>query len=160
MNYFEGLTDEKAIKKHYKDLAKANHPDLGGQKEVMQAINAQYKEVLAGAYQKAGKSMTEIDELLAKDLQALEALNLIIGIAEIEVELCGCWIWVTGETRSVKEKLKESNFRFSGKKKAWYWRSPDERKSYFRGKKAFSLDQIRATYGSETLKKKRVRVTA
>ncbi len=158
MNYFEGLFEESEIKKRYKELAKANHPDVGGNTEVMQSINAQYREVLKGAYQKAGMSISEIDALLAKDLQALSALSLIIGIEGIEVELCGSWIWVTGDTRAVKEKLKESNFRFSGKKKAWYWRSPDEKQRFFRGKKSLSLDDIRMRHGSSSLKAPRYRV--
>ena len=151
MKYFEGLTQEKEIKTRYKDLAKKHHPDLGGEKEAMQEINNQYKEVLTGAYQKAGKSITEVDELLKKDLQALAALNLIIGVEGIDVELCGTWIWVTGDTKGVRSQLKEAKFRWAPKKKAWYWRSPDEKKKFYRGRQTYSLQEIRYAYGSDSL---------
>ncbi len=158
MNYFEGLKNENEIKSRYKDLAKEHHPDLGGETSVMQEINTQYKSVLEGAYQDAGKSISEIEELLKKDFQALEVLNLIIGIECIKVELCGSWIWVTGDTKAVRGKLKESKFRWSPKKTAWYWRSPDQKKCYYRGKGKMSLSEIRYKYGSESFSEKRKQV--
>lgn len=157
VQYFEGLNEENLIKSRYKELAKEHHPDLGGDTEAMKQVNAQYKEVLRGAYQKAGKSISEIDELFAKDLQAMEALQLVIGIEGVTVELCGRWVWVSGDTKVVREKLKIAKFRYAPKKKAWYWRPPDE-KSRWNKKGAFSMNQIRDKYGSEDLKKKRMQV--
>ncbi len=155
MNYFQDLKDEKAVKSRYKDLAKENHPDLGGNVEVMKAVNAQYEQVLRGVYQKDGKSEIEIEDLIKNDKEALKALNLIIGMAGIEVELCGNWIWVTGDTKSVKSILKESKFRWEFKKKAWYWR-PEGYKRYHRS--SFSLNDIRSRYGSIDIKENRMKI--
>ncbi|MEJ2682494.1 MAG: J domain-containing protein [Gammaproteobacteria bacterium] len=44
--YFKGITTVEAIKRHYRNLARENHPDLGGNVEVMQEINRQYQEAL------------------------------------------------------------------------------------------------------------------
>ena len=152
MNYFEGLTTESDIKSRYKDMAKKHHPDLGGDAEIMKAINNQYEKVLGGAYQKAGKSLSEIEELLKKDMGALAALNLIIGIDGINVELCGCWLWVSGETKTVKDRLKESGFLWSPVKKCWYWRPPEQKYKRFSKRGEYSLDEIRLRHGSEVIK--------
>ena len=152
MKYFEGLTDENAIKSHYKDLAKRYHPDIGGDTETMKIINEQYKKVLEGAYQKAGFSISEIDELMKKDKEAMEALKLIAALPSIDVELCGNWIWVTGQTKDVKDLLKQAHYRWASKKKAWYWRPKDYVK---KSRGQLSLDQIRDKYGSDKIITKR-----
>lgn len=152
MFYFEGLTTETEIKARYKELAKQYHPDLGGSTEAMKQVNEQYEKVLTGAYQKAGKSITEIDELLEKDAVLRDKLNEIVSYPGISIELCGTWLWVTGDTRPVKEKLKEAKFRWAKNKHCWFWRA-EEHKSYNR--KAMSLDEIRQKHGTHTLTSKR-----
>ena len=150
MKYFEGLTQEDEIKLRYKQLAKAHHPDLGGCVETMKVINAQYETVLAGAYQRAGKSITEIDELLARDSEIRDKLNEIIMYPEINVELCGRWLWVTGDTRSVKDLLKAAKFKWAKNKKCWFWRA-EEDKSYNR--RTMDLNEIRLRHGSQSISK-------
>ena len=34
----------------------------------------------------------------------------------ITIELIGSWIWVSGDTREIKEKLKEIGFKWASKK--------------------------------------------
>lgn len=148
MQYFEALTQENEIKSRYKELAKRHHPDLGGCKAIMQEINAQYESVMRGHYQRAGKSITEIDELLEKDEVLRNKLNEILANDELIIEICGSWLWVTGNTREHKEKLKEAKFMWSKSKLAWYWRAEGRK---FRGRCAESLDAIRASYGSVKL---------
>ncbi len=149
MNYFEGLKDEVAIKIRYKELAKTHHPDRGGCVEIMKAVNAQYEKVLTGAYQAAGKSITEIEELLKNAVEVRNALAAIMGCEGIEVELCFMWIWVTGNTQPVKDILKDAGFFWASTKKAWYWR-PEQAKSNNRRK--MSMDEIRFRHGTEKLK--------
>lgn len=151
MRYFEGLTQENEIKAKYKDLAKKYHPDLGGDVETMKEINSQYESVMLGAYQKAGKSISEIDELMKNDKKAMEVLKSILGIYGIKVELCGSWIWITGDTKRVKDQLKQASFRWASKKLAWYWRAEEEAGKRFG--KSFSLNDIREKYGSSSMKK-------
>jgi len=151
--YFIDLTEESEIKAKYKELAKEHHPDRGGDVEIMKQINAQYILVLRGFYQKAGKSITEIDELMKKDKEASDALQLIIGLDHINVELCGNWVWVTGNTKDVKEVLKNAKFKWAFKKKAWYWRPEDYKKKWHNGQ--LSLEEIRNKYGSARIKKTR-----
>lgn len=149
MLYFENLENEDEIKARYKELAKMYHPDLGGDVEIMKEINSQYEKVVTGVYQKQGKSITEIDELLIKDAEIRAKMNEILQIEGLTIELCGSWIWVTGETRQYKEKLKEAMFKWSPNKLAWYWREEGKR-SYSR--KNMNLDEIRYKHGSTAIR--------
>lgn len=151
MKFFEGLREDKEIKARYKELAKAHHPDKGGCAETMKAINHQYEQVMRGIYQLAGKSTTEIDELLINDNLMREKLNAILMIEGISIELCGSWVWVTGDTRSCKDWLKSQDFLWAPKKKAWYWRS-EVRKC--RNRQTMSLDYIREKWGSQAITKR------
>jgi len=78
-------------------------------------------------------------------------LNSIIDLEGIEIEICGAWVWVSGETYPHKAIFKEANFKYAGKKKRWYFR-PDDWESKARGN--FSMDDIRNKYGSDKPKRK------
>ncbi|MCP5115282.1 MAG: J domain-containing protein, partial [bacterium] len=73
------------------------------------------------------------------------ALASIIDLVGLDIEICGAWVWVTGETFAHKDTLKAVCFKFAGKKKAWYFR-PENWKSKSRGDT--TLDDIRDLYGS------------
>ena len=150
MQYFENLLDEKDIKKRYRDLARMHHPDHGGSSEIMKEINSEYEKILSGAYQRAGKSLTEIEELLENDFAVAEAINSLLSIEDIIISLMGKWVWITGNTKPCKELLKQAKFRWSNDKKAWYWRPPE----YFRrfNRKRFNLSEIAYMHGDTQIK--------
>ena len=57
------------------------------------------------------------------DADAYRAVIMqIIRLAGLEIELCGAWLWVSGETRAHKDALKAAGLRWSAKKSMWYWR--------------------------------------
>ena len=153
IQHFQGLVDEPSIKQRYKELAKEYHPDLGGCLETMKVINAQYEQVLKGTYQKAGKSITEIDELLAKDEALRNQIYKIIHLEGLIIELCGSWLWVNGDTKRHKECLKEANFRWSNHKKSWYWRS-EAKKGWFKHGNEYDMFAIRERHGSIPIAKR------
>src|SRR5258708_38115396 len=99
MKYFEGLTEENLIKAKYKELAKTHHPDRGGRVETMKEVNRQYESVLTGLYQKAGKRITEIDELFKTDLLIREKLTAILSLDGLIIEICGNWLLIKGQTK-------------------------------------------------------------
>jgi hypothetical protein len=145
--YFQGLTSEQDIKARYKSLAKEHHPDLGGCLETMKIINAQYDKVLTGAYQSQGKSITEIDELLEKDTAIRNQVIKVIHLEGLIVEICGSWIWITGDTKRHKDALKTAKFLWSPKKLCWYWRSEAKKGWFYRGN-TYDLEAIRYKHGS------------
>lgn len=149
--YFLGILDIEAAKVRFRELAKQYHPDCGGSVEIMKEINSQYDEVLQGHFQREGKSITEIEKLLKDSQEVRNKLCEIINFPGVVVELCGEWIWVSGETKVIKETLKTAGFLWSRPKSSWYWR-PETHRSFKRFKReALEMDVIRVKYGSEKI---------
>lgn len=136
--WFSGCSSLDELKAEYKRLCKIHHPDLGGDLRTMQDINAEYDRSV---------SLFEKDSKKADEAVALrEVLESLVVLQGITVELCGCWLWVTGKTFAVKEQLKSLGLFFSSKKSAWYWRPADEG---YKRKRTLPLDAIRLKYGSK-----------
>lgn len=76
------------------------------------------------------------------------ALNAIINLG-LEIELCGAWVWVSGDTKPHKDTLKAAGFFWSPKKFCWYFR-PADYKSHNRS--SWSMNRIREIYGSTAIK--------
>jgi hypothetical protein len=138
------------IKQVYRKLASANHPDKGGNTETMQIINTAFAELCK--FFEAGNDTLDINEdgnEAAKqfDFSFISELKTMHGVI---VEVCGYWIWLTGDTFTHHEKIKALGFKFSGGKKAWYWSPTINETAYRRGSK--SLKNIRKEYGSSIIK--------
>jgi len=142
----DGDLTPEIVKKAYKKMSLKFHPDRNGSIEMMQAVNDAYEtlkdfngNVEAGA---SGYSDAFND-----------ALNKVIDLPDIEIEICGSWIWVTGDTWQHREILGKdgAGFNWNRKKKAWSFR-PSDWKSLSRGN--WSLDRIRNEHGSEKVQGK------
>jgi hypothetical protein len=139
------------LKKAYKAAAMQHHPDVGGSTAVMQEINAAYErkfEYLKGrqnteaAADTTGKTHATTEN--AADFIAI--INALLRLDGLEIELCGRWLWIGGNTREHKEALKAAGCRWSSTKKLWSWHYAEDG-VYHRGKSK-SMDQIRSKYGS------------
>jgi len=148
MKWFNECSTLDEVKATYKKLAKQYHPDLGGDTVTMQEINKEYAFASAKAIKGANLSEEETEHEILSSEAYRKAIEAIIHLDGITIELVGWWIWVTGLTRPVKDTLKQAGFFFASKKLAWYFRTA-EYKVNKGGKK--SLDEIRAKYGSEVL---------
>lgn len=147
MRFFTGCTTLQDVKALYKRLAKENHPDLGGDTATMQAINTEYAYACAKIAKGAGLSGEQADKEIKFSEQYREVIEKIVYLPGIVIEIVGNWIWVTGNTRPVKDTLKCAGLFFASKKSAWYYRSDAFK---VRGKGA-PLHEIRRKYGSETI---------
>jgi len=152
MKWFNECKSLDEVKASYKKLAKQFHPDLGGDTVTMQEINKEYAFASAKAIKGANLSEEETEHEILSSEAYRKAIEAIIYLDGITIELVGWWIWVTGLTRPVKDTLKKAGFFFASKKLAWYFRTA-EYKVNKGGKK--SLDEIRAKYGSEVLNSNR-----
>ncbi len=137
-----GTIDRDAVRQAYRRAAKEYHPDVNpAGAEMMQIVNAAY-EVLkdfAGTLEAAPETAVSYPEAVNG------ALNAIVGLFGLDIEICGAWVWVSGATYAHRAALKAADFRYASKKQRWYFR-PEGWRSSSRGK--FSLDDIRDRYGS------------
>jgi len=148
MNYFKQCTNLDEVKKLYKELAKMHHPDKGGSMETMQEINNQYHKACVLIAKNGGMTDSEAEAEILQAEAYREAINKVIHLNGLIIEVVGAWIWITGETKQHKETLKEAKFMFASKKIAWYFRTAEHK---VRSKKNVSLDEIRTKYGSQVL---------
>lgn len=151
MNWFVNCKNEAEIKTEYRKLALQHHPDMsGGNTATMQDINAAYEAALRGEYRRQGmddnkaQARWEMDEEIAR--KAMEIVKLSDAL---KVEVCGVWIWITGETKEYRDQLKALACRWSPKKLAWYFRREIDGGRRWRGKSRYSLQDIRNRYGSQ-----------
>ena len=150
--YFTNCKTLDELKKAYKAAAMKNHPDMGGDTATMQAINAEYEarfEVLKrsqneqAAQDQSGKTYATTES--AGDFIAIIAA--LLKLDGLEIELCGRWLWIGGNTREHKEALKAAGCRWSSAKKLWSWHYAEDGCGWHKGRSA-SMAQIRAKYGS------------
>jgi hypothetical protein len=129
-------------------LAKQHHPDRGGATETMQAINNEYAFACAKILNGENINSVETEEEILKAEKYREALEKIISLEGVIIELVGAWIWITGNTYPHRAILKQSGYLFAHKKVAWYFRT-DEFKTHNRHQ--LTLEQIKAKYGSKDI---------
>lgn len=147
---FSAAQNAAELKKIYFKLLKENHPDKGGDTATCQAINDIYKELADranfGEFKPFGMGGAEETEIKIEDVteEMFAAIMAVINL--VDLELCGRWLWATGNTYAARESLKAAGYRWAPKKQAWYWHSADEKKSHRRGD--FTLEEIRARHGS------------
>jgi hypothetical protein len=143
-----GDLSKAIVKKAYKIAAAKFHPDReGGNVETMKMVNEAYETL------KDYEGNVEANNFEYPDMVAA-AINAIIDLIGIEIEVCGNWVWVTGETKPHSKLLGRdgAGFKYAPKKQAWFYR-PDDYKSASRG--SMSLDDIRNNHGSKKVSAKK-----
>ena len=134
-----------ALKIAYRIACKKYHPDLNPNGlELMKLINAAhaYLEKNLNQWDGTKEPGLGIDETIAN---IFTKINHCDGL---DIELCGTWLWVSGNTRLWKTCLKENGFFWANKKKKWYWRATENKRTHG---KAIPMDKIRTKYGSKPL---------
>lgn len=150
MKYFNQCETLNDVKSTYRNLAKVHHPDKGGNLQIMQEINNEYAFAIRAIAKGTNLSQQEIDSEILNAEQYKDAINAIINLEDIFIEICGGWIWVTGNTYTHRTIFKAHGFFFASKKVAWYFRSVEYKVN---NRKTLSLDEIRTKYGTHTISK-------
>jgi len=142
-----GQISDADLKLAFRRAVSKYHPDRNpAGLEMMKAVNEAYatlKDRIIDLFE------TKIDEHseqqdYGSDLN--DALNAIIHFVGLDIEVCGSWVWVGGDTKPFKQQIKEAGFKWAAKKKKWFFR-PEGYKSFSRGK--YTMGQIRDTFGSD-----------
>jgi hypothetical protein len=142
-----GQVSPEIIKLAYKKACSKYHPDRNpAGLEIMKMVNVAY-ETLKDYDGEAQIS----DDAAQYGEEVSNALNKISGL-DLIIEICGAWVWVSGDTKTHKVTLKEAGFKWANKKLCWYFRPSDFKCSRSFGQ--FSMDSIRNKYGSVSFKGK------
>ena len=150
IKHFSNPQTLEDLKKQYRELAFRHHPDRGGSNEEMKAVNNEYDELfktLKDVHRnKDGETYTAKQATSETPEQFKSIIDELMRMDNIIIEIIGCFVWVTGNTKTYKDKLKELKFQWHSKKIAWYLKPEDYKK---RSHKDYDLDEIREMYGTE-----------
>ena len=145
INYFENVTTLEELKKAYREYAVKLHPDNGGNEDDMKELNAQYDKMFVKVKDKHKtkdgveytKETQEAPEYFKDIIEKLIKLN-------VHIEIMGSFIWVSGNTKEVKDDLKAMGFKWHTQKLNWYLPPAWYVK---KSKKKYTMDEIREMFG-------------
>lgn len=163
MKYFTGTTAEQ-IRKEYIKLAKALHPDNGGDAEKFKEMQAEftimwarYKNVhenKSGETFECSENSEKAEHKTASQFMSVIDIILAMGC---DVEVCGSWLWIDSSKVKLSDdevkKLHELGAKWSRSHKRWYIGATGGHKR----RQHTSDEKIRATFGSEVFVGKRQR---
>ena len=153
--WFSDCVTIEELKRKYYALAQKYHPDHGGDTEVMKEINAEFSDMAKILRNKHERKTTNKEEEYSEEKESnfnadkyMDIISKLIHFSGVKIEVCGTWLWLTGNTYHYREEIKALGFQWSKSKKAWYYAEGlFHRKT--RGTK--TLNQIRNEFGSETI---------
>ena len=161
--FFSQVKTLEELKKMYFKLAKQHHPDMGGDLETMKAINAEYDEKIK-YFEKCGnrqeQQTAKAEAATPKEAATPDNFKKIVEILlrkGIEVEIIGCWLWVSKPGIHLN-LLKKCGFQYSTKHRKYYLAT--EASSGKKRATKSSIDDIRYMYGSTVLKAEEVQKLA
>ncbi len=148
----ESIRTLEELKKAYHRLCLKLHPDVGGSDAEMKSLNAEYEELFERVknihVNKDGETYERETDETPQEFQWLIAE--LLKLDGVEIEIIGCFVWVSGDTKPHKERLKELGFKWHRKKCCWY-KSPDGYRRW--GKGEYTMDEIRGMYASVRIRK-------
>ena len=155
--YFANIETLEELKKAYRKAAMELHPDRGGDAKAFAEMQNEYEaaakrlvnnEQSRKRHQKKDGTQKTADEIFEEQKEFAEIINKLINLDGLQLEICGAWLWISGETKDHKEELKEVGAKWASKKKAWYWFAGEW---YRKTKKRFTMDEIRTMHRSTVI---------
>lgn len=152
MMYFNNCKTAEEVKRCYYEWTKKLHPDNGGNASDFITMRNEYKtawRMYKDIHEnKDGEKWEQTnEEKKATEEQAIiyaDIIDKIIFYQNINIDICGCFIWVTGNTYIYKDNFKSLGFKWSNDKKCWFYTDKVyKKKSPYK----VTLDQIKEMYG-------------
>ena len=153
MKWFQEIKDLNELRKLYRKLVVKHHPDNGGSEDAIKEINAEY-DILFKQFKSSYENSESYKNTTEKQRQSYDSVKdkmlreMIVKLCRypgLVVEICGVWIWVSGNTKAYKDELKSLGLHYASSKKCWYIHYDDYVKY---GKRPASMSYIRNRYGS------------
>lgn len=154
--YLKNVNTIEELKKLYKKMAFKLHPDITGDNgENMKILNNEYDHLYPIIGKQNGKtykpSSVKENNYNSYDDEFKEMIEKLIKLKmeNVTIEVCGWFIYITGETKPYKEKLGKNGLKlWYSHQKGWYYKP-----SWYKGSKhaAWSMDKIREVYGSSVV---------
>lgn len=151
----EDLLDVNTLRTAYKKLLIKYHPDNNIEDTTvqMQEINSEYDKLfqrLKDSYERSETYTEQSDRQKQaydweKDKQIRAIIVALSKFEGLEIELCGTWIYVRGNTYPYRKELKALGLTFNKHKQCWIIHFDDYYKFH---KNPVSMSYIRDKYGS------------
>lgn len=156
IKYFNNIKTFDELKKAYRDLMKKYHPDLNPDDmekctEICKEINKEFEylfNIIPNQRQNAKNEWYEAKKEYQTPKQYMDIINKIIKYPNIQIDVIGSWLWVSGETYKLRKILKELNFKWHEIRKCWYLK-------FSKGASTLcnlSLEELQEIYGGESFK--------
>lgn len=90
--------------------------------KILEKVNAMYIDKFDAVKSMRRSTKGKVYEKPTKEICSffLNAVNTLKGIEGIEFKMDGDWLWVSGDTKPVKDTLKSAGCFYSAKRKEWY----------------------------------------
>lgn len=153
IEYFKNVKTFDELKKEYRNLMKKYHPDLNPGKEaecteITKKINAEFEylfNVLPNTRVNKDGERYEAHKEFETPEEFMNIINKLTKCKDIQIDIIGAWLWVSGETKPIKELLKELKFRWHDVRKCWYYKNTS-RKSTLSN---LNFDELLDIYGGQ-----------
>ena len=142
------IKDIDALKKEFYKLAKKFHPDAGGTNAEMQKLNEEYQKLFNQLLKGSGLNQEQQNNEINIDNALRSVIDNIISLENINIEIIGKWIWVSGNTYPIRNELKKAGLVFIKKDSQPYWVYKGVPSSSRGGT---SMDEIVKKYGKQSV---------
>lgn len=150
MKYFKDVKSIEELKKAYKELVKRLHPDLNEidtTKQFQEMGNEfeQLQKELKNKHINCKGEYYEKETAIDEDFKPI--IDRLVTLKNVNIEIIGSWIWLTGETLQYKDLIKSLKFIWSKDKRAWSYHKED----WYKKRSAMKLEEIRELYGTQKI---------
>lgn len=162
LQFFINCKDLSELKSSFKQFSKLLHPDINQNlediyfKEMSNDYDSYYKihkinhmEENAKKYNNSNFDKSKVKEDDLNDERFKKAIIELLKKEGIKILMRGVYMWVSGNTFDIKDKLKELGFFYSSGKKEWFL--PDNKNFKKDGRRGKSKKEIVNKYGEKTI---------